>query len=185
MLQAPLPHPPLECPQHLLLQPSFRLLAKVLKKRLRLQLRSCLQHPQRRAPDGFQRIFSSPPVVGLLLLFARVCLAQILPRRVAGNPRFHCTHCYTDSPVALENELVDLTTIDHLTMPPRAPSQRAYHAKTYTPFSCNRVVSFNCRQESVLVVATHPGQRRVEIPLSGPDPRTSLLPIGSPHHPHG
>ena len=39
-------------------------------------------------------------------------------------------------------------------MPPQAPSQRAYHAKTSTPFSCNRVVSFNCRQESVLVVAT-------------------------------
>jgi hypothetical protein len=53
-----------------------RPLAQVLPKRLRLQLRSRLQQPSCRAPDGFQRIFSGPPVVGLLLLLARICLPQ-------------------------------------------------------------------------------------------------------------
>ena len=41
----------------------------------------------------------------------------ILPRCIAGHARFDCTHTDTDPPVALVNELVDLTTIYHLSRP--------------------------------------------------------------------
>ena len=139
VLQPPLPHPALKSPQDLLIYPACRPLAQVLQKRLRLQLWSRLQHPSRRAPDGFQRIFSGPPVVGLLLLLARIRLPQILPRRVAGNSRFHCTHGDTDSPVTLVNELVDLTTIDHSRPPLQAAHRRECHAETTsTHFTCRR-----------------------------------------------
>ena len=119
----------------LLLQPAGRILARrtarnggghqIFKKRLRLQFRGILQHRERLRPDRLQRILTRLPSVRHPPLFQDVVLTQILARRLAVHPCFHCTHTDGSSLVALDHELGELGSCDHnpeQQQPPRPAS---------------------------------------------------------------
>jgi hypothetical protein len=96
-----------------------------------------------------------PPRVRAWPLFHHIIASQVLTRGMAGHPRLHGTHRGTGSLVALENELVQLCSLDHNPgqLPPHRPASDS--SSLHPEKSPLRGVNFNCRQGPSLLVAIH------------------------------
>ena len=115
----PLPHSPLKSPEVSGLQSTPGSCRQELEQRLGFQLRGIGQHRAGLGPHSGQRIGPCPPPVGPSQLFRRRLALQILPGRLAIDPRLQGTDVHVVGTGKLPPEPHALLLGDHLAACPK------------------------------------------------------------------